>query len=73
MPILELHRAIRRLLTICSEADFKSYNLCRINMVLHDIDYDKFNIAHEDTLMNLQHWNEESFEVIVSNPTLSIK
>ena len=40
-----------------------TYNLCRINMFLHDIDYDKFDIAHEDTLLNPQHWDDEPFEV----------
>ena len=42
-------------------------------MFLHDIDYDKFNIAHEDTLVEPQHWDDEPFEVIVSNPPYSIK
>ena len=42
-------------------------------MFLHDIDFDKFNIAHEDTLINPQHWDDEPFEVIVSNPPYSIK
>jgi type I restriction enzyme M protein len=42
-------------------------------MFLHDIDYDKFDIAHEDTLVSPQHWDEEPFEVIVSNPPYSIK
>ena len=55
------------------EINLTTYNLCRINMFLHDIDYDKFNIAHEDTLLNPQHWDEEPFEVIVSNPPYSIK
>lgn len=41
--------------------------------VLHDIGYDKFNIACEDTLISPQHWDEEPFEVIVSNPPYSIK
>ena len=42
-------------------------------MFLHDIGYDKFNIACEDTLTNPQHWDDEPFEVIVSNPPYSIK
>ena len=50
-----------------------TYNLCRINMFLHDIDYDKFDIACEDTLVSPQHWDDEPFEVIVSNPPYSIK
>ena len=42
-------------------------------MFLHDIDFDKFNIACEDTLISPQHWDEEPFEAIVSNPPYSIK
>lgn len=55
------------------EINLTTYNLCRINMFLHDIDYDKFNIACEDTLIEPQHWDEEPFEAIVSNPPYSIK
>lgn len=55
------------------EVNITTYNLCRINMFLHDIDYDKFNIAHEDTLIEPQHWDDEPFEVIVSNPPYSLK
>lgn len=49
-----------------------TYNLCRINMFLHDIDYDKFDIALGDTLTDPQHWDEEPFEAVVSNPPYSI-
>ena len=42
-------------------------------MFLHDIDCSNFNIACEDTLINPQHWDEEPFEAIVSNPPYSIK
>ena len=44
-----------------------------INMFLHDISFDKFDIANEDTLISPQHWDDEPFEVIVSNPPYSIK
>lgn len=54
------------------EINLTTYNLCRINMFLHDIDYDKFDIACEDTLISPQH-RDEKFEVIVSNPPYSIK
>ncbi len=47
------------------------YNLCRINMLLHDIDFDHFDIANEDTLLKPAHWDEEPFDVIVSNPPYS--
>lgn len=55
------------------EINITTYNLCRINMFLHDIGYDKFDIACEDTLISPMHWDDEPFEVIVSNPPYSIK
>lgn len=55
------------------EINISTYNLCRINMFLHDIEFDKFDIAHGDTLTSPQHWDEEPFEAIVSNPPYSIK
>lgn len=55
------------------EINITTYNLCRINMFLHDIGYDKFDIAHGDTLIEPAHWDEEPFEAIVSNPPYSIK
>lgn len=54
------------------EVNITTYNLCRINMFLHNIGYDKFDIACEDTLLAPAHWDEEPFEVIVSNPPYSI-
>lgn len=54
------------------EINITTYNLCRINMFLHDIDYDKFDIALGDTLVDPQHWDDEPFEAIVSNPPYSI-
>lgn len=55
------------------EINVTTYNLCRINMFLHDIGFDKFDIACDDTLINPQHWDDEPFELIVSNPPYSIK
>lgn len=54
------------------EINLTTYNLCRINMFLHDIDYDKFDIGHGDTLTDPLHWDDEPFEAIVSNPPYSI-
>lgn len=54
------------------EINLTTYNLARINMFLHDINYEKFDIAHGDTLLDPQHWDEEPFEAIVSNPPYSI-
>lgn len=53
------------------ESNLTTYNLCRINMFLHDINYEKFDIAHEDTLMEPKHWDDEPFDAIVSNPPYS--
>ena len=53
------------------EINLTTYNLCRINMFLHDINYEKFDIAHGDTLIDPAHWDDEPFEAIVSNPPYS--
>ncbi len=55
------------------EINLTTYNLCRINMFLHDINFEKFDIAHGDTLLDPAHWDDEPFEAIVSNPPYSIK
>ena len=55
------------------EINLTTYNLARINMFLHDINYEKFDIAHGDTLTDPAHWDDEPFEAIVSNPPYSIK
>lgn len=55
------------------EINLTTYNLARINMFLHDINYENFDIAHGDTLTDPQHWDDEPFEAIVSNPPYSIK
>jgi len=54
------------------EINITTYNLCRINMFLHDVGFDKFSVACEDTLTAPQHWDDEPFELIVSNPPYSI-
>ncbi len=53
------------------EINLTTYNLCRINMFLHDINYSKFHIAHGDTLLDPKH--DEPFDAIVSNPPYSTK
>lgn len=55
------------------EINLTTYNLCRINMFLHDINYNKFNIAIGNTLVDPKHWDDEPFDAIVSNPPYSIK
>lgn len=55
------------------EINLTTYNLCRINMFLHDINHEKFHIAHGNTLTDPQHEDEEPFDAIVSNPPYSIK
>ena len=55
------------------EINLTTYNLCRINMFLHDVNFEKFDIAHGDTLTDPAHWDDEPFEAIVSNPPYSIK
>ncbi|MCX5778757.1 MAG: type I restriction-modification system subunit M [Elusimicrobia bacterium] len=55
------------------EINLTIYNLCRINMFLHDINYNNFDIAHGDTLIDPKHWDDEPFDAIVSNPPYSIR
>lgn len=54
------------------EINLTTYNLCRINMFLHDINYNHFNISHGDTLTDPKNWEDEPFDAIVSNPPYSI-
>ncbi|PAF41581.1 type I restriction-modification system subunit M [Helicobacter sp. 11S03491-1] len=57
------------------EENITTYNLARMNMFLHNVGYEKFHIAHGDTLVNPceKHKNEEPFDAIVSNPPYSKK
>lgn len=55
------------------EISLTIYNLCRINMFLHDINYNNFDVAYGDTLTDPKHWDDEPFDAIVSNPPYSIK
>ncbi len=54
------------------EINHTTYNLARMNMFLHNINYDKFNIALGNTLMNPQFGDEKPFDAIVSNPPYSV-
>lgn len=55
------------------EINLTTYNLCRINMFLHDINYINFNIQRGDTLIDPKHKQQQPFDAIVSNPPYSIK
>ena len=55
------------------ETNLTTYNLARINMFLHDINYEKFHIVHGDTLLQPKHKDDGPFDAIVSNPPYSIK
>lgn len=55
------------------EINLTTYNLARINMFLHDINYSNLNIERGDTLIHPAHWDDEPFDAIVSNPPYSIK
>lgn len=55
------------------EINITTYNLCRINMFLHGIGFEKFDIACENTLTNPQYMDKAPFDLIVSNPPYSIK
>ncbi len=55
------------------EINLTTYNLCRINMFLHDINFEKFDIALGDTLIDPAHIGEAPFDAVVSNPPYSVK
>ena len=55
------------------EVNPTTYNLCRINMFIHNINYDNFDIRLEDTLLKPQHMQDAPFDAIVSNPPYSLK
>ena len=55
------------------EINITTYNLCRINMFLHGMEFSKFDIQHGDTLTDPKHWDDEPFDAIASNPPYSIK
>lgn len=54
------------------EINHTTYNLARMNMFLHNVNYDKFNIALGNTLIDPQFGDEKPFDAIVSNPPYSV-
>ena len=54
------------------EINLKTYNLCRMNMFLHNVNYDHFDIQLGDTLLAPRHELDEPFDAIVSNPPYSV-
>ncbi len=54
------------------EINHTTYNLARMNMFLHNINYDKFNIALGNTLLDPKYKEDKPFDAIVSNPPYSI-
>ena len=54
------------------EINYTTYNLARMNMFLHNINYDKFNIQYGNTLENPHSGDEKPFDAIVSNPPYSV-
>lgn len=55
------------------EINITTYNLARINMILHNVGFEKFDIALGDTLLNPYHWDDQPFDAIVSNPPYSTR
>ncbi|OOZ95973.1 type I restriction-modification system subunit M [Bacillus cereus] len=55
------------------EINITNFNLARMNMFLHNINYNHFSIKRGDTLLNPMHNDEKPFDAIVSNPPYSIK
>lgn len=54
------------------EINHTTYNLARMNMFLHNINFDKFHIVLGDTLTKPQLWDDKPFDAIVSNPPYSV-
>ena len=54
------------------EINMTNYNLARMNMFLHNVNYNNFSILRGDTLLNPLHNDEKPFDAVVSNPPYSI-
>ena len=55
------------------EINITTYNLCRMNMFLHGVPFDRFSIACDDTLITPHFWANKPFDLIVSNPPYAIR
>lgn len=55
------------------ELNVTTHNLARMNMILHGIGYERFDIYNGDTLKDPHHWDEQPFDAIVSNPPYSTR
>lgn len=64
---------IRHVQIYGQEKNLTTYNLCRMNMMLHNVPWTNFHIAHGDTLLNPDFMEERPFDAIVSNPPYSTK
>ena len=69
--LLRVKRQVQDVDMICGqESNHTSYNLARMNMILHDVHFAKFDIRQEDTLVRPQHLDKR-FEAVVANPPVS--
>ena len=69
--LLRVAREVRKVSSFYGqELNRTTYNLCRMNMILHDVNYRQFDIKQEDTLERPQH-RDKKFEAIVANPPFS--
>jgi len=71
--LLRVAKEVKEVSGFCGqESNPTTYNLCRMNMIMHNVHYRKFDIKNEDTLEQPQHI-EQRFEAIVANPPFSAK
>lgn len=69
----KIEQRIGRIDRIGQELNHTTYNLARMNMFLHNVNYDKFNIQLGDTLIEPHFGDDKPFDAIVSNPPYSVK
>jgi type I restriction enzyme M protein len=69
--LLRVAKQVKEVAAFCGqEMNPTTYNLCRMNMIMHDVHYKRFDIKNEDTLERPQHIDQR-FEAIVANPPFS--